>query len=41
MKFTEGAFRQWGLEVAREEFGDLTVTEADVQLKFAGKAPHG
>jgi isocitrate dehydrogenase len=41
MKFTEGAFRKWGYEVAQEEFGDLTVTEADVQLKFAGKAPKG
>jgi isocitrate dehydrogenase len=41
MKFTEGAFRKWGYEVAREEFGDRTFTEADVQLKFAGKAPRG
>jgi len=29
MKYTEGAFRDWGYEVAREEFGDSTVTEAD------------
>jgi isocitrate dehydrogenase len=41
MKFTEGAFRKWGYEVAQEEFGDCTVTEADVQLKFGGKAPKG
>ena len=41
MKFTEGAFRQWGYEVAQEEFGGQTVTEADVQLKFAGKPPKG
>ena len=41
MKFTEGAFRKWGYEVAREEFGDRTVTEADIQLKFGGKAPKG
>jgi isocitrate dehydrogenase len=26
-KFTEGAFRSWGYEVAREEFGDVTITE--------------
>jgi len=26
MKFTEGAFREWGYEVAREEFGDQTVS---------------
>ena len=26
MKFTEGAFKQWGYEVARQEFGDKTFT---------------
>ncbi len=30
MKFTEGAFRDWGYEVAREKFGGSTVTEADM-----------
>jgi len=30
MKFTEGAFRDWGYEVAKERFGDRTVSEADV-----------
>ena len=39
MKFTEGAFRKWGYELAQEEFGDRTVTEADVQLKFGGRPP--
>src|SRR5688500_12131831 len=29
MKFTEGAFRDWGYEVAREKFADVTCTEAD------------
>jgi isocitrate dehydrogenase len=29
MKFTEGAFREWGYEVARERFGDKTISEAD------------
>lgn len=41
MKFTEGAFRKWGFELARDEFGDRTITESDVQLKFAGKTPRG
>ena len=41
MKFTEGAFRKWGYELAQEEFGDLTVTEADVRLKFGGRTPEG
>ncbi len=31
MKFTEGAFRSWGYEVAREEFGPLTVTESEAE----------
>ena len=30
MKFTEGAFRDWGYEVAREQFGDDTCTEAEL-----------
>ncbi len=34
MKFTEGAFRDWGYELARAEFADRTVTED--QLGSAG-----
>jgi isocitrate dehydrogenase len=30
MKFTEGAFRDWGYEVAREKFSGVTVTEAEL-----------
>jgi isocitrate dehydrogenase len=37
MKFTEGAFRDWGYEVARQEFGDVTVPEAEL----TGPAPEG
>jgi len=29
MKFTEGAFRDWGYEIAKERFGAQTVTEAE------------
>jgi len=29
MKFTEGGFRNWGYEVAREEYGDKTFTWAE------------
>jgi isocitrate dehydrogenase len=29
MKFTEGAFRDWGYEVARDRFGKETITEPD------------
>ena len=30
MKFTEGGFRDWGYEVAREKFGEHVVAEADL-----------
>ena len=30
MKFTEGAFRDWGYEVAADEFADATVAERDI-----------
>jgi isocitrate dehydrogenase len=41
MKFTEGAFRAWGYEVAQEEYGDKIVTEEELVEKFEGKAPEG
>ncbi len=31
MKFTEGAFRDWGYEVVRDEFSDVCVPEASAQ----------
>lgn len=31
MKFTEGAFRSWGYEVAADEFGDKTCTEKSLR----------
>lgn len=39
-KFTEGAFRTWGYEVAAQEFGDRTVAEADLDA-HGGHAPLG
>jgi len=41
MKYTEGAFRDWGYEVAREEFDRYIVTEADLYSKYDGKLPEG
>jgi isocitrate dehydrogenase len=41
MKFTEGAFRNWGYEVAREEFGDQTITEEELYSQHGGKRPEG
>jgi isocitrate dehydrogenase len=37
MKFTEGAFRDWGYELARDKFSDVVVSEADL-AKAGGKA---
>jgi len=41
MKFTEGAFREWGYEVAKEEFGDITITEKELEEKYNGTLPAG
>ncbi|MES0874197.1 isocitrate dehydrogenase (NADP(+)) [Sinimarinibacterium thermocellulolyticum] len=41
MKFTEGAFRNWGYEVAREEFGSVTITEEQLYGEYKGKQPEG
>jgi isocitrate dehydrogenase len=41
MKFTEGAFRAWGYELAAEEFGDVTITEDDLWKKHNGVRPEG
>jgi isocitrate dehydrogenase len=38
MKFTEGAFRAWGYEAAKE-FGDKVVTEEEVLRNYEGKVP--
>ncbi len=41
MKYTEGAFRDWGYQVAKEEFGDKTISEDELWDKFDGKMPEG
>ncbi|MBU1054963.1 MAG: isocitrate dehydrogenase (NADP(+)) [Proteobacteria bacterium] len=41
MKFTEGAFVKWGYEVAKEMFGDKTITEQELFDKYNGKRPEG
>lgn len=41
MKFTEGAFKEWGYQVAREEFGDVTISEDELWKSFNGKVPEG
>ena len=39
MKFTEGAFRDWGYELAQEEFAEETITENAVYSQHNGQAP--
>lgn len=41
MKYTEGAFREWGYELARDEFGGQTITEDDVFKNHNGQVPEG
>jgi len=41
MKFTEGAFKDWGYEIAKDQFGDVTITEDEVWEKHDGKIPEG
>jgi isocitrate dehydrogenase len=41
MKFTEGAFKNWGYELAAQEFGDHTISEDELWSKYDGKAPAG
>jgi isocitrate dehydrogenase len=41
MKFTEGAFRDWGYKVAKKDFGRKTITEDELWSKYKGKQPKG
>lgn len=41
MKYTEGAFRDWGYQLAESEFGDKTITEEKLWAEFDGKVPAG
>ncbi len=41
MKFTEGAFRDWGYQVAEDEFPDSTITEDNLYEVHDGRVPNG
>jgi isocitrate dehydrogenase len=41
MKFTEGAFRDWGYEVAKEEFGERVLLESELGDKKVNNLPEG
>ena len=41
MKFTEGAFRNWGYELAKDEFADVLITEDELWDNHDGQQPQG
>ena len=41
MKYTEGAFRDWGYQLATTEFRSKVVTENELWDKYKGKMPKG
>jgi isocitrate dehydrogenase len=41
MKYTEGAFRDWGYKLATSEFRHAVVTEDELWEKYDGKVPEG
>ena len=41
MKYTEGAFKEWGYELAREEYSGDTLSEAELWDEHDGEAPAG
>lgn len=41
MKYTEGAFKQWGYELAEEEYSDRVITEERLSREFKNQLPEG
>ena len=41
MKYTEGAFQNWGYEVALEEFEGRVISEAELESRYNWEAPPG
>ena len=41
MKYTEGAFKDWGYQLARDEFADVTITEQELWDSHGGEVPAG
>ncbi|HHO77137.1 MAG TPA: isocitrate dehydrogenase (NADP(+)) [Deltaproteobacteria bacterium] len=41
MKFTEGAFRDWGYELVKDEFANVAITEDELWKDYDGKLPEG
>jgi isocitrate dehydrogenase len=41
MKYTEGAFRDWGYKLAAKEFPDKIITETELEKKYNWQQPEG
>lgn len=41
MKYTEGAFREWGYDVALKEFRDKVITETELEKDYNWQVPPG
>jgi isocitrate dehydrogenase len=41
MKYTEGAFKNWGYELAKTEFPEITITEQELWDNYNGRQPEG
>jgi isocitrate dehydrogenase len=41
MKFTEGGFKNWGYELAAQEYGEQTISEDELWSKYDGVMPPG
>lgn len=41
MKYTEGAFKNWGYELAKTEFPEKTITEQELWSNYNGRQPDG
>ncbi|MFH1335943.1 MAG: isocitrate dehydrogenase (NADP(+)) [Candidatus Zixiibacteriota bacterium] len=41
MKYTEGAFRDWGYKLAAKEFPDRVITETELEKKYNWQQPEG
>ncbi|HDH98263.1 MAG TPA: isocitrate dehydrogenase (NADP(+)) [Deltaproteobacteria bacterium] len=41
MKYTEGAFKNWGYELAKTEFPEMTITEQELWDNYNGRQPKG
>ncbi|MCX6149665.1 MAG: isocitrate dehydrogenase (NADP(+)) [Ignavibacteriales bacterium] len=41
MKFTEGSFKEWGYQLAKEEYQETCITEEELNSLYGGKLPEG